>query len=40
MPETFPQMLWFAFFTGGAAGGWVLLWLFAADKIRERRSRK
>lgn len=40
MPETFPQMLWFAFFTGGAAGGWVLLWLFAMDRIREWRSRK
>lgn len=40
MPQTDAQWLWFAFFIGGAAGGWVLLWLFLLDKIREWRARK
>lgn len=36
MPETFPQMLWCAFYTGGAVGGWIVLVLLGLD-IRNRR---
>ena len=25
MPETWPQWIWFAFFVGGALGGWAVL---------------
>lgn len=40
MPETAPQMLWFAFFAGGAAGGWVLLCLFALEWLTDMRIRR
>jgi hypothetical protein len=31
MPETFAQWLWFAFFSVGSLGGWVLVSVYAAD---------
>ena len=29
MPETFAQWLWFAFYTGGAVGGWTVVCIAA-----------
>jgi hypothetical protein len=40
MPHNLDQWIWFAFYTGGAAGGWVLLVAsFAAVMKRVRRGR-
>lgn len=37
MPESAVGWLMFAFFAGGATGGWVLLILFAVDQFRAWR---
>ena len=37
MPETLPEWLWFAFFTIGSAGGWVLAIVWAAEMWRRFR---
>lgn len=37
MPDTFIAWCLFAFFAGGAAGGWVLLILWAIDQYRAWR---
>lgn len=36
MPETFMGWVMFAFFTGGALGGWTLLYLFAKEWIEAK----
>ncbi|MEN6306008.1 MAG: hypothetical protein ABFD96_25005 [Armatimonadia bacterium] len=35
MPSSPEQWIWFTFFAGGAAGGWVLLALAAAEALRK-----
>lgn len=39
MPDSFISWAMFAFFAGGAAGGWAVLYLVAAEKIREWRAK-
>lgn len=33
MPETFIAWIMFAFFAGGSLGGWIVLYLWAQDKV-------
>lgn len=39
MPDSLLGWIMFAFFAGGAAGGWAVLYLVAAEKAREWRGK-